>query len=267
VSGICSLWRYPDDEFGFGEPTTIYPDHFGARVVATAVVAALLRARRTGQGCYIEGAQAEMIVNQLADVFAATALGVPGVGVARGNESDRGVPWSIYPCAGDDEWCVITVEADSDWRALCRVLGDPDWTSDAALDTAAGRRAARDVVDANISRWTAARTPHEVAELLQANGVPAAMMLRPTDHDHDPHLSQRGIYREFDQQGIGPIRTEDGPFRSRNVPPVRVGPAPLFGEHTRMIAADVLGLDDAEIERLVESGVLEVSSGAPVVTG
>ena len=34
VSGIASLWRYPDDELGFGEPTTIYPDHYGARVCA-----------------------------------------------------------------------------------------------------------------------------------------------------------------------------------------------------------------------------------------
>ena len=32
VSGIASLWRYPEDELGFGEPTTIYPDHYGARV-------------------------------------------------------------------------------------------------------------------------------------------------------------------------------------------------------------------------------------------
>ena len=48
VSGIASLWRYPDDELGFGEPTTIYPDHYGARVCATAVLAALIRAAPDG---------------------------------------------------------------------------------------------------------------------------------------------------------------------------------------------------------------------------
>ena len=46
-SGIASLWRYPEDELGFGEPTTVYPDHYGARVCATAVLAALIRRRRT----------------------------------------------------------------------------------------------------------------------------------------------------------------------------------------------------------------------------
>ena len=83
VSGIASLWRYPDDELAFGEPTTIYPDHYGARVCATTVLAALIRRRRTAAGAYVESAQAEMIVNQLADVFLAASVGA-GHGDARG---------------------------------------------------------------------------------------------------------------------------------------------------------------------------------------
>ena len=88
VSGIAGLWRYPDDELAFGEPTTIYPDHYGARVCATAVLAALIRRRRTGAGARIEVAQAELILNQLADVFLATSLG-DGAGPARRGPSTR----------------------------------------------------------------------------------------------------------------------------------------------------------------------------------
>ena len=84
----------------FGEPTTLYPDHYGARVCATAVLAALIRRRRTARGAHLEVAQAELIVNQLADVFLATSLGE--------RHGDPGAPWGVYPCAGDDEWCVIT---------------------------------------------------------------------------------------------------------------------------------------------------------------
>ena len=121
VSGITSLWRYPEDELGFGEPTTIYPDHYGARVCATTVLAALIRRRRTAAGAYIESAQAEMIVNQLADVFLAASLGA--------GRGELGAPWGVYPCAGDDEWCVITVRDDEQWLALRRVLGDPEWAA------------------------------------------------------------------------------------------------------------------------------------------
>ena len=225
VSGITSLWRYPDDELGFGEPTTIYPDHYGARVCAATVLAALIRRRRTAAGAYIESAQAEMIVNQLADVFLAASLG------ASGDE-----PPGVYPCAGDDEWCVITASSDEQRRALRRVVGD---------------------ASADLAEWTRTLPPRAVMERLQAAGVPAAMMMRPDDHERDPHLRARGVHRELDQPGLGRVRLEDGPFRSRHVPPVRVTPAPQHGEHTREICATVLGLSPPEIETLFAAGVLE----------
>ena len=66
-------------------------------------------------------AQAEMILNQLADVFLATSLGE--------SHGDLGAPWGVYPCAGDDEWCVITVRDDEQWLALRRAIGDPEWSA------------------------------------------------------------------------------------------------------------------------------------------
>ena len=246
VSGITSLWRYPEDELGFGEPTTIYPDHYGARVCATAVLAALIRRRRTAAGAYLESAQAEMIVNHLADVFLAASLG--------DGHGDLGAPWGVYPCAGDDEWCVITVRDDEQWLALRSVLRDPKW---AAFDTASERTTNRELLDRHLTEWTSALPPRAVMERLQAAGVPAAMMMRPDDHEQDTHLQSRGAYREIDQPGLGVVRLENGPFRSRTIPPVRVTPAPQHGEHTREICATVLGLSQPEIEALVAAGVLE----------
>jgi crotonobetainyl-CoA:carnitine CoA-transferase CaiB-like acyl-CoA transferase len=37
-----------------------------------------------------------------------------------------------------------------------------------------------------------------------------------------------------------------------------VGPAPGLGEHTREIAASLLGLSEEEIDKLVADGALEV---------
>jgi crotonobetainyl-CoA:carnitine CoA-transferase CaiB-like acyl-CoA transferase len=259
VSGISSLWRYPEDELGFGEPTTIYPDHYGARLCATAVLAALIRRRRTGCGAYLEGAQAEMIVNQLADIFLATSLGV-----APESEGGRGAPSGVYRCAGDDEWCVITVRDDEQWLGLRRVLGDPEWA--AGFDTVSARVAGRELLDRRLSAWTQMLAPREVMDRLQAAGVPAAMMMRPDDHDDDPHLGSREVFTELDQPGLGVLRMENGPFRSRTIPPVRITPAPMHGEHTREICATLLGLTESEIEELLAAGVLEesrpVSAGA-----
>jgi crotonobetainyl-CoA:carnitine CoA-transferase CaiB-like acyl-CoA transferase len=224
LSGVTSLWRYPDDPLGFAEPTTIYPDHYGARLCAAAVLAALVRRRRTGAGARLEVAQAELIINQFADVFA----GVP--------PADAG---AVYPCAGDDEWCVIAPADEGQRSALRRVAGERP------------------------AEWTRTRPPREVMETLQAAGVPAGMMMRPDDHEQDPHLGARGVHRDVHQPGLGRVRLEDGPFRSRTLPPVRLGPAPQHGEHTREICATLLGLSEPEIEALLARGVLE----GPTTTG
>src|SRR4051812_14890170 len=218
LSRVTSLWRYPDDPLGFAEPTTIYPDHYGARLCAAAVLTALVRRRRTGAGARLEVAQAELIINQFADVF----LG----GAERSG--------TVYPCAGDDEWCVIAPGDDAQRAALRRIAGE------------------------HPAEWTRTRPPREVMATLQAAGVPAGMMMRPDDHDRDPHLRARGIHREIDQPGLGRVRLEDGPFRSRTLPPVRIGPAPQHGEHTREICATLLGLSESEIAALLARGVLEV---------
>jgi len=39
--------------------------------------------------------------------------------------------------------------------------------------------------------------------------------------------------------------------------------APALGEHTRVIARELLGLDDDEIDQLIVSGVLEVPATRP----
>jgi benzylsuccinate CoA-transferase BbsF subunit len=98
-------------------------------------------------------------------------------------------------------------------------------------------------------------------ERLQAAGVPAAMMMRPGDHETDPHLCARGISTELDQPGLGVVRMEQGPFRSRAIPPVRLSPAPQHGEHTREICAELLGLEEPEIDALFAAGVLEEPVG------
>jgi hypothetical protein len=43
-----------------------------------------------------------------------------------------------------------------------------------------------------------------------------------------------------------------------------LGQAPLLGEQTREIAAQLLGLSDAQIDELLAAGVLEVRSGRSV---
>jgi crotonobetainyl-CoA:carnitine CoA-transferase CaiB-like acyl-CoA transferase len=227
ATGLTGLWRYPDDEGSFSDASTIYPDHVAARIEATAVLAKLIQRRRTGRGGTVGVAQCDVILGQLADRFAQESAR-PGFLVAAGNEG-------VHPCAGDDEWCVIGIRDDADRARLAALLGDE-----------------------SAATWTAARPHRRALEELQAAGVPAAMMQRVPELLHDPHLVARGFFRTMTHPHI-PVAmpTENAPavFRAVADPPLE--PAPLPGEHSRLVLRRVLGMSDHEIDRLVADGVVD----------
>ena len=61
----------------------------------------------------------------------------------------------------------------------------------------------------------------------------------------------------MNQQDIGRFAFEGPAFRATGMADVRVAQAPRLGEHTREIGRDLLGLDDAELDRLIGIGALE----------
>src|SRR6201997_5001425 len=67
--GLTALWRHPDAPDGFGDDSTVYPDHAAARAGAAAVLAALIQRERTGRGCRIELSQMDTVFMQMATEY------------------------------------------------------------------------------------------------------------------------------------------------------------------------------------------------------
>ncbi|MFC4585232.1 CaiB/BaiF CoA transferase family protein [Sphaerisporangium corydalis] len=259
-TALTALWRYPEAEDGFSDAITIYPDHSAARVAAVAVLAALLDRRRTGRGRAVSVSQAETILTQMSDLFLHESL-APGTLAPVGNSGPGDAPRGVYACAGDDEWCAVTVRDDRDWSRLLDVIGRQDLrTGD--LAHAPGRVARRDAVDAAVAGWTSARTSGEVMTLLQDAGVPAGAMRRVHELPEDPQLVARGLFRPFDQPQIpGGLLAENAPALSLGLADPGSAPAPMPGQHTREICRRVLGMTDAEVDRLLAAGTLEAHPG------
>lgn len=180
---------------------------------------------------------------------------VPGSFRPEGNLGRRGAPWGVYPCAGEDQWCVVTVRDDTDWRRLCAALNLP---FDERFATTQQRLEQREAVEELVRDWTASRSPQEVAETLQAAGVPAGPMLRPADLASDAHLAARRFWTTLLQPGVlDPLPAEARPFRSAHLPDLPPRPAPFHGEHTRELCRRILAMSDAEVDVLLKDGVLE----------
>lgn len=264
--GLTGLWRDTTVENGFCDFLTMFPDHVAGRIGAIGIVASLIARARTGKGGVVSVAQAEVILTQLSTEYMRESL-EPGSVVALGNVGEFDAPQGIYPCAGDDEWCTITVETAEQFKALARTIGHPELADDARLQTAAGRISHRDEIVDVVSAWCAERSPRDVATPLQEAGVPAGFMMRVTELLTDPHVKARNAIRQVEHPFLeAPAWFENAPATFRAIPDPKSEPAPLQGEHTRRVIADVLGKDDAEIQALLDSGVLEEHSAVAPVT-
>lgn len=251
VSGFYEITGW-DDRPPAG-PFNAYTDTIAPRFLTTALLAALDHRRRTGEGQFIDQAQMESALHFLAPEL----LDVQETGVSarrNGNHDSHRSPHDAYPCAGVDEWCAIAIETDDQWRNLRDILGQPAWAMDPALETLAGRQAARAVIDRELGAFTERHDPRELMVLLQAAGVPAGMVQRSSDHMEDPQLAHRSFFRRLVHPEMGEVPYEGHQYRIRGYDNGPRFPAPCLGEHTFQVLHEVLGLDIEEVTRLLASG-------------
>jgi len=252
-SGLPSVVGDPD-----GPPVmshTAFGDAVGGLNGCAAVLTALINAKLTGKGQFIDLAQIECMMPFAAPWIVAHS--VDGKAPVRyGNRHPDFVPHGCFRCAGEDGWIVVAASDDAMWRRLARLLDRGDWASDPALGTAAGRRNIEGEIEAVIAAWTSSRTPDEAMRALQAAGIASGVARLPIDLLQDPHLHARGFIQEVDRAFIGRHPQPSLPFREGGMPlPIRSAP-PTLGEHNREILSGVLGLADAEIDELARDGII-----------
>lgn len=251
AAGITAGWAYPDDPQSFSDALTVYPDHVAARLGVLAALALLIRRHRTKRGGFSALAQLEVILDHMGVEIAMAELAASGHKV-EGAEGE--VPWGVFPCAGDDEWCVVTIRGDQDWQALAPLIGLAD---EPALAHRAGRIARREQVEAALKRWLATRSPGEAMTLLQAAHIPAAAMLRVGEMLTFPYFVERGFFRETAHPALAvslPMETRS--VRSANWADAEQKPAPLMGEQSMDILREWLGVHAEEIDALIATGIV-----------
>ena len=257
TGGMTHLWDYPDVQRPSGSQS-IFPDHWAGRMGALAAVAAVLGRRRgvMDGGCHAEVCQVEQVVGVMGDLLARESLQAGSVR-PQGNRRDRGAPWGLFPCEGDDQWVAVCCRTDDEWAALAGLIG----VDDPALGALDARREREDEVEEAVAAWTRTLSKHAATDACLAAGVPAGPMLTSSQQLQDPHLAARGYLVELDQPPIGVMTFEGPAFAAAGMAAADIRPAPGLGEHTREIVAE-LGLDDTAIDALIARGVLEIDAPA-----
>ena len=255
LTGLQFLSGLPDREpAGTG---TNFSDHIPNPChAAFSVLAALHHRRRTGEGQYIDLGQTEPTIALLGPTMAQFSAN-GDVAERSGNERPPLSPHGIYPCRGEDRWIAISAWDDRSWIALTTVLGNPSWSQGAEFSDAVGRWAGRATIEAGLAATTLAWDAEELMTTLQRAGVAAGVVRTAADIvDEDPQLRHRNHWVTLAHPEMGNTVYNAPPFRIEGAPQAPRFAAPLLGQHTDDVCADVFGLSQAEIAKLREAGAL-----------
>ncbi|HEX9835158.1 MAG TPA: CoA transferase, partial [Mycobacterium sp.] len=251
LSGIAWRTGYPD-----GEPRSPRGpcDALSAYHAAFAVLLGIARREDTGRGSAIESAMLPAALNAAAELI--VEYTAKGRDLTRdGNRGDVCAPQGVYRCAGNENWLAMAIQTDAHWAAVCEVLGGRGEKLDRRLKRV-GRRKYADLIDAAIARSVRDRNLTDLVAQLVSRGVPAGRVRDPRLMTGHPQLRGWGYYETSEHPVVGVRDVPALPFRYDDIDRWSTGRAPLFGEHNHVVLRSVLGMNDAEIDRLTAAGVL-----------
>ncbi|MEZ4501106.1 MAG: CoA transferase [Dehalococcoidia bacterium] len=252
VTGLTSMMGYSDEEPRV--TSKAITDAMAGVAAASAVLTALERRDRTGEGALIDLSQHEVGVAYLGEYVLEQQLGEQPQRL--GNAHTEWAPHGVYRCAGDDEWIAIAARDDEEWRALADLAGR-GWASEVAFGDVESRRAHRADLDATIEGWTAGQEKHALMRELQARRVPAGAVQKPQEWTVDAHLEARDYFTELEHAEVGPFRSDGSPLRfdgARGTEAWRA--APCLGADNREVLSRLLGMTDDQIDELASLGVI-----------
>ena len=238
--------------------------HAGPLFGALGILAAVLRARATGEGCALEIAQSDAaaymdwyrieswkayerpeseVTGNKADGYERRAPGTAGM--------REGVRYQIYDSL--DGHVLFMASEQAFWKHFCDAVGRPElferWPGSKYADHARGNRELQRELQAifrtrTTADWLAFGDEHD---------FPVAPVNTPKSIADDPQFQARLPWYPHERHGADMLPFPVRYLGETPAPPAR---APTVGEHTEQVLAEVLGFDADRIAELRGRGAL-----------
>ncbi|WP_116293072.1 CaiB/BaiF CoA transferase family protein [Cupriavidus taiwanensis] len=237
-------------------PTKIGPgvgDTVPALMLCIGILAAVHRARATGQGQFVDVAMTDAVLAMCERIVYQTSYTgeVPG---PEGNRHPLLCPFGLFRAR--DGQVSIACATDAFWEKLAVAIGRPDMAHDPDFATNAARACNQQRVIDAIEAFTAVRTKEEIAAVLGGK-VPFGPVYTSAEIFADPHYAVREMLVEVEQPGSAtPVKIAGVPVKLSETPGAVRRRAPLLGEHTDALLL-AAGYADSDIRRLRQAGVVK----------
>jgi crotonobetainyl-CoA:carnitine CoA-transferase CaiB-like acyl-CoA transferase len=145
--------------------------------------------------------------------------------------------------------------SDAEFHGLFRALGRPEWCEDARFRDLPGRMTHMAELEPMLREAFRGWRTAEILERMAAESLPVAPALSLEEVVADPQVRHNEVLLEREHPSAGVIRQPRPPARFDRTPAEAGRLAPLLGEHTDEVLAE-LGIPADERRRLRETGVV-----------
>ncbi|WP_404290002.1 CaiB/BaiF CoA transferase family protein [Glutamicibacter arilaitensis] len=222
---------------------------------AFGTMAALLEAKSSGRGQYVDVAMVDAVLavsEVVVNTYDATGVSPQPMG----NELRGFAPFNTV--AVKDGEVALGAPHNPQWSKLCTIMGREELITDPRFDSDLKRWNNKTEVYEIVEAWTSQYTRAELTEILGGK-VPLGPVLNAEAIFADPHFAARQMLCEVENPRTGRPARITGPAVKLGRTPASIRHrAPLLGEHSREVLLEA-GLSDAEINRLVEVGATTIN--------
>jgi crotonobetainyl-CoA:carnitine CoA-transferase CaiB-like acyl-CoA transferase len=211
-----------------------------------AIVSALYHRQHTGQGQFIDAALIDASVALNGHLAQGFLMGAP-VPHRAGNSNPIAAPSEVFDCS--DGPLIVAAGNNTQFRALCALVGLPGLADDARFQTNAQRIAHRDELRQALATPLARMSRADLSAALARHGVPGGPINTVAEVFEDPQVRHRELVQHVRMPDGSTCPVLRSPLRFSQTP-VQHSASPALGEHSAAVLQRELGLSPEHIERL-----------------
>ena len=229
-------------------------DSLAAMFATIGALSALQSRNRTGVGQVVDSAIFEAVLG----VMESTVSEYDQLGTIRertGSILAKIAPSNVYPTA-DNDMIIMGANQDTVFARLCDAMQQPELAGNRKFSSHIARGENQAELDGIISAWTRQFEAAELLALLERHAVPAGRIYRAPEMLADEHFVARETIVDVEHPKYDKLKMQNV-FPRLSATPGRIKwTGPALGQHNEEVYRELLGYDEADLERLQQDGII-----------